>query len=65
MNGFNEDVSLRWQVSAGPTDGTGTAEPDIRTIVVEATYLVRYTAEGAPITGENSLEASVGTFLTD
>ena len=63
--GFDEDVSLRWQVSAGPTDGAGTAEPDIRTVVVEATYLVRYTAGGAPITNENSLEAFFGTLLTD
>ena len=65
VSGFGEEVSLRWLVSAGPTDGTGTAEPDIRTIVIEATYLVRYTAGGAPITGDNSLEASFGTLLTD
>ncbi len=65
VNGFDEDVSLRWQVSAGPTDGTGTAEPDIRTVVVEATYRVRYTTAGVPITDGNSLEASFETFLTD
>ena len=65
VSGFDEDISLRWQVSAGPADGTGTAEPDIRTIIVEATYRVRYTAGGAPITGDNSLEASFGTLLTD
>ncbi len=63
--GFGEEVSLRWEVSAGPTDGTGTAEPDIRTVVIDATHLVRYTAGGAPITGENSIEASFGTQLTD
>ena len=65
VSGFDEDTSLRWQVSAGPTDGTGTAEPDIRTLAVEATYLVRYTAGGAPITGENSLGTSFGTLLTE
>ena len=65
VTGFDEDVSLRWQVSTGPTDGTGTAEPDIRTVIVEATYLVRYTAGGAPLTNDNSLEASFGTLLTD
>ena len=63
--GFAEEISLRWQVSAGPTDGTGTAEPDIRTVVVEATYRVRYTTAGVPITDGNSLEASFETFLTD
>ena len=63
--GFGEEISLRWRVSAGPTDGTGTAGPEIRTVVVEATYLVRYTMAGAPITSDNSLEASFGTLLTD
>ena len=63
--GFDEDFSLRWQVSAGPTDGTGTAEPGIRTVVVEATYRVRYTIAGVPITDQNSLEASFGSLVTE
>ena len=63
--GFDEDVSLRWRVSAGPTDGDGIAEPDIRTVVVEATYRVRYTLAGEPITNENSLATSFGTLLTE
>ena len=38
--GFSDDYSLRWTVQAGPTDGSGTAEPDImRTVVVEVDLL--------------------------
>ena len=63
--GFDEDISLRWEVGAGPTDGSGTPEPSIKTIVVEATYRVRYTVEGVPITSATSLEASSGTLITN
>jgi hypothetical protein len=63
--GFPEDYSLRWTVQAGPTDGSGTAEPDMKTIVVEATYWVRYTAGGAPIENSGSVTTRFQTLVAD
>ena len=63
--GFPEEYSLRWRVQAGPTDGSGTAEPDMKTIVIEATYWVRYTAGGAAIRTPESVTTRFQTFLTD
>ncbi len=63
--GFDDDFSLRWAVSAGPTDGAGNPEPGIKTVVVEATYRVRYTITGEPIMSANSLKAFIGTLVTD
>ena len=65
VSGFDEDFSLRWQVSGGPTDGAGNPEPGIKTVVVEATYRVRYTVAGAPLMNTSSLEASIGTLVTN
>ena len=62
--GFAEDYSLRWTVQTGPTDGSGTAEPNIKTVVVEATYWVRYTLGGVPIEDDASLSIQVQTYLT-
>ena len=62
--GFAEDYSLRWTVQAGPTDGSGTAEPDIKTVVVESTYWVRYTLGGVPIENNRSLSMQYQTYIT-
>lgn len=63
--GFSEDYSLRWTVSAGPTDGSGTAESEMRSVTVEATYFVRYDSLGTAIPGTLSREVACGTFVTD
>ena len=63
--GFDEEYSLRWTVLAGPTDGAGNPEPDIKTIVVEATYLIRYTLLGVPFERGDSLEVVMSTFVAD
>jgi type II secretory pathway pseudopilin PulG len=63
--GFPEEYSLRWAVLAGPTDGSGTAEPNMKRVVVVATYWVRYTAGGAPIENAGRLTTSFQTFLAD
>jgi type II secretory pathway pseudopilin PulG len=65
VSGFPADYSLRWTVQAGPTDGSGTAEPNMKTIVVEATYWVRYTAGGVPIENPGSVTTRFQTFLAD
>jgi type II secretory pathway pseudopilin PulG len=65
VSGFPADYSLRWAVQAGPTDGSGTAEPNMKTIVVEATYWVRYTTGGAPIENAGSVTTRFQTFLAD
>ena len=61
--GLSEEYSLRWVVSAGPTDGGGTAEPEMRTVVVQATFMTRYTTAGAPLTTERSIEVRSLTYL--
>jgi len=65
VSGMDQSYSLRWIVSAGPTDQSGTAEPDMKTVTVEATYLVRYTAGGAPSTNQDSIESVYHTFVTE
>jgi uncharacterized protein (TIGR02598 family) len=65
VTGFPEEYSLRWTVQAGPTDGSGTAEPNMKTIVVEATYWVRYTGGGVPIENPGSVTARFQTLLAD
>ena len=65
VGGMDQSYSVRWIVSAGPTDQTGTPEPDMKTVTVEATYLVRYTAAGAPIADQDSLESVFHTFVTE
>ena len=61
--GFGEQYSLRWIVGPGPTDGTGTAEPNMRTVVVQATYMTRYTSGGAALTTDLSLEVRALTYV--
>ena len=62
---YDENFSLRWAVSNGPTDGTGNPVPGIKTVVVEATYRTRYTILGLRIMNENSLTAVIGTLVTE
>jgi hypothetical protein len=62
--GFSEDYSLRWTVLAGPTDGSGTAEADMKTVVVESTYWVRYSSGGVPIERNGSLSMQFQTYIT-
>lgn len=62
--GFPNDYSLRWTVQAGPTDGTGTAEPNIKTVVIESTHWVRYDFAGTPIENNGSQSLRFQTYLT-
>ncbi len=64
LPGYGEEFSLRWIVTAGPTDGTGTPEAGVRTTRVEATYLTRYASTTA-VRGPGSLEATLTTYVTD
>jgi hypothetical protein len=61
---FPEEYSLRWTVQAGPTDGGGTAEANMKTIVIEATYRVRYTLAEVPIVQDGGFTTRVHTYLT-
>ncbi len=65
--GYGERYSLRWTVSAGPTDGGGTQEPGMRTVVIEATHQIRYSGSTpfTPIANPVGLEAVATTFVTD
>jgi Tfp pilus assembly protein PilV len=63
VSGFPEQYSVRWTVQAGPTDGTGTAEPNMKTVTVEASYRVRYTAGGDPITENASQTVPLRIYL--
>ena len=63
--GFGEEYSLRWRVLNGPTDKNGNPEPDMKTIVVEVTHLVRYTILEVPIKVPQSLEVVFRTYITD
>ena len=51
---------------AGPTDGAGNNEPDMKTVTVETTYRVRYDSiTENPIVGDASLLTVSQTFLAD
>ncbi len=64
--GFPEEYSLRWVVTAGPSDGAGNAEAQMRSVAVEATYRVRYIGVSSqPDYGTDSLELTSSTFVTD
>ena len=63
--GYGDEYSLRWIVSAGPTDGGGSAEPNMKTVTVEATSRQRYTSGGAAIASTQSLETVLVTFVTN
>ena len=62
--GLDEDFSVRWTVSAGPTDGAGNPQSNMKTVVIEATYVMRYSSGGAPIANDNGLEVITTTLIT-
>ena len=63
--GFPGEFSMRWIVSAGPTDGSGTVESRMKTVSVEATYFVRYDLSGNPIENPDGLKVTFRTFLSE
>ena len=63
VSGFPEEHSMRWIVSAGPKDGSGTVEALMKTVIVEATFRVRYDASANPIEIPESLSVAFQTFL--
>ena len=63
--GFPEEFSLRWTVSNGPTDQSGASVANMKIVVVEGTYLVRYTSGGAPIEQTDSVTVVVPTYLAE
>jgi Tfp pilus assembly protein PilV len=65
VSSFPEEYSLRWTVQAGPTDGSGTAEPEMKTITVEATYWVRYTSGGVPVENAESVTTRFRTVVAE
>ncbi len=65
VSGFPEEFSLRWTVQSGPTDQSGTAEAQMKIVVVEGTYRVRYTSSGAAIEEADSSTIIVPTYLAE
>ena len=63
--GFPEEFSVRWTVSAGPTDGSGGSLAKMKIVVVEGTYLVRYSSSGTPIEKAGSVTVIVPTYLAE
>jgi Tfp pilus assembly protein PilV len=63
--GWGEAYSQRWDVLAGPTDSTGTPEAQMKTIVVETTYLGRYDVSGNLLDDDRGLTVVFRTFLTE
>ena len=63
VSGFPEEFSLRWTVSNGPTDQSGASVARMKIVVVEGTYLVRYTSSGTPIEETDSVTVVVPTYL--
>jgi len=65
VSGFSEEYSMRWIVSSGPTDGTGTVESQMKTVRVEVTYLIRYDNSANPIPDPDGIEIVFGTFVSE
>ena len=63
--GFPEEYSLRWTVTNGPTDSSGSSVADMKIVVVEGTYLVRYTSSGTPVEQTDSVTVVTPTYLAD
>ena len=63
--GFPEEFSLRWTVSNGPTDGSGASVDKMKIVVVEGTYLVRYSSSGTPAEETDSVTVVTPTYLTE
>ena len=62
--GFSEEFSLRWTVTNGPTDGSGSSVALMKIVVVEGTHLVRYTSTGTPIEGLGGVTVVVPTYFS-
>jgi type II secretory pathway pseudopilin PulG len=65
VEAWPEEYSLRWRVLGGPTDGTGSPEPEMKILVIEATFGVRYLAGGDAIFTDDSVAVTYQTFLTE
>jgi prepilin-type N-terminal cleavage/methylation domain-containing protein len=65
VSGLDEEYSMRWIVSTGPTDGTGTAEASMKTVTIEATYLIRYDISADPIADPDGIQITFTTFVSD
>ncbi|MDH3285087.1 MAG: hypothetical protein OEQ13_10130 [Acidobacteriota bacterium] len=65
VTGMPLEFTLRWDVSAGPTDGSGTAHPDMKTVEVRAGYNVWYDAADDLISGERGFVMTFTTFITE
>ena len=63
--GFPEEFSLRWTVTNGPTDQSGSSVAGMKIVVVEGTHLVRYTSSGTPIEETDSVTVVVPTYLAE
>lgn len=65
VTGFPEEFSVRWTVTDGPTDDSGSPVAGMKIVVVEGTYLVRYTSSGTPIEGPDSITVAVPTYFAE
>ena len=65
VQGFPEEFSVRWTVLNGPTDSSGGSVAKMKIVVVEGTYLVRYSSSGTPIEETNSVTVVVPTYLAE
>ena len=63
--GFPEEFSLRWTVTNGPTDQSGSSVVKMKIVVVEGTHLVRYTASGTPIAEIDSVTVVTPTYFAE
>lgn len=64
--GLDENYSLRWRVSRGPTDGTGTQVDGIKIIDVEATFRIRYITPAAfPVYETASQEIILTSYVVE
>ena len=63
--GLDEAYSLRWAVSTGPTDSGGTPVAGMKTVVVEATHLLRYSAGGLPLANPVAEQVFFQTYLKE
>ncbi len=63
--GFPEEFSLRWTVTNGPSDQSGSSVAGMKIVLVESTHLVRYTTSGTPIEQTNSVTVVGPTYLSE
>lgn len=65
VSGFDEIYSMRWIVSGGPTDGTGSAVAGLKTVTIEASHGLRYDGSGNPIADPEALLVSLTTYVAE